>query len=136
MPAALAFARTTGATFIMLYRLIVLFALLLAATACTSLKPIELPPEDLQQKIVSENILQPGKRAKIVTTDEKIHKVKVRRVDAESGIIETDGDPVQIVDIVAVETKEFSMGKTALLAAGTYTVLALIAIAVAPVFLL
>ena len=105
--------------------LVLVLAMLFMATACTSMNPIEMTPEAVQQKIVSENILQPGKRAKIVTS-----------VDAGSGVIETDGEPVRIDDIVAVETRDFSIGKTALLAAGSYTVLALIAVAIAPVLLL
>lgn len=120
----------------MMYRSVLILALLLATTACTTLVPIEMEPEVLQQKIASENVLQPGKRAKIVTTDGKIHKVRIRNVNADSGTIETDAEPVQIADIVAVETRDFSMGKTALLATSTYMVLALIAIAAGPALLL
>jgi hypothetical protein len=98
--------------------------------------PIEMPAEELQQKIVSENILQPGKRAKIVTSDGQVQKIKVSRVDTENGVIETNEDPIQIADIVAVETRDFSMGKTALLTAGSYTILVLVAAAVAPVLIL
>ena len=116
--------------------LVLVLAMLFMATACTSMNPIEMTPEAVQQKIVSENILQPGKRAKIVTSDGQNRKVRVKRVDAGSGVIETDGEPVRIDDIVAVETRDFSIGKTALLAAGSYTVLALIAVAIAPVLLL
>lgn len=120
----------------MIYRSVFILALLLATVACTTLQPIEMEPEVLQQKIASENILQPGKRAKIVTADGKIHKVRIRNVNAESGSIETDAEPVQIADIVAVETRDFSLGKTALLATGTYVILGLIAIAVGPALLL
>lgn len=117
-------------------RSILLTLLLFAASACTTLQPIEMAPEELQQKISTENVLPPGKQAKLVTNDGRTHKVKIRYVDPESGVITTEGNPVLIADVIAVETKEFSIGKTALLAAGTYSVLALIALAVAPVFLL
>jgi len=120
----------------MTYHSVLVLASLLAATACTTLKPIELEPEVLQRKIASENVLQSGKRAKIVTTDGRIHKVRIRNVNADSGTIETDAEPVQIAEIVAVETRDFSMGKTALLATSSYMILALIAIAMGPALLL
>jgi predicted small lipoprotein YifL len=120
----------------MMNQSILVFAMLFAATACTTMNPIEMPPEAVQQKIVFEDILQPGKQAKIVTSDGRIQTVRVMRVEAASGVIVTDGEPIQIADIVAVETRDFSIGKTALLAAGSYTALALLALAVAPVFIL
>lgn len=120
----------------MIIRIVVLLALLCTVAACTTLKPIEMSPEVLQQKIVSDNILQSGKRAKVVTSDGRIQKIRVKRVDAEAGVVETDKEDVQIDDIVAIETRDFSMGKTALLAAGSYTVLGLIALAVGPALLL
>lgn len=120
----------------MLNQAILICAALLATTACTTMNPIEMPPEAVQQKIVSEDILQPGKRAKIVTRDGQIQTITVKRVDAESGVIESDKEPIQIADIIAVETRDFSIGKTALLAAGSYTILGLIAMAIAPVLLL
>ena len=113
-----------------------LTVLLFAASACTTLQPIEMAPDELQQKIATDNILPPGKQAKLVTNDGKTRKVTIRHVDTDSGVIATDGEPVLIADVIAVETKDFSIGKTALLAAGTYSVLALIALAAAPVFIL
>lgn len=109
---------------------------LLGLISCTTLTPVEMPPATLQAKIVAEDILQPGKRAKIVTSDGRMQRVRIKRVDGTAGIVETDGEPVQIANIIAVETHEFSLGKTALLAAGSYTVLALIALAVGPALLL
>ncbi len=120
----------------MLNKCILVGAMLIAATACTSMHPIEMSPAEVQRKIASENVLQPGKRAKIVTSDGQIQKIRVKRVESDSGLIETDRERIQIADIVAVETRDFSIGKTALLAVGSYSVLALIALAVAPVFLL
>lgn len=117
-------------------RSLLIIGSLLALSACTTLQPIEMEPATLQEKIVSEDILQPGKRAKIVTSDGRMHRVRIRRVDGDAGTIVTHGDPVQIADVIAVETREFSLGRTALLAAGSYTVLALIAIAIAPALIL
>ncbi|HNP62535.1 MAG TPA: hypothetical protein PKH39_01305 [Woeseiaceae bacterium] len=119
-----------------MFRSFPVVTILFTVSACTTLHPVEMPPETLQQKIMSEDLLKPGKRATIVTTDGVIHKIRVRSIDANSGLIETGDEAIRIGDIVAVETKDFSMGKTALLAASTYTVLLLIAIAVAPVLIL
>lgn len=120
----------------MIYRSALLLTLVCAVSACTTLTPVEMSPEALQQKIVTDDILLPGKRAKVVTSDGRIQKIRVRRVDATAGLIETDKEAVRIDDIVAVETRDFSMGKTALLAAGSYTILGLIALAIGPALLL
>lgn len=110
--------------------------LLFATTACSTMNPVEMSPEEVQMKILSENILEPGKHAKIVTIDGRIHDIRVDSIDGESGTIETDSGDIPVIDIVAVETRDFSMGKTALLAAGSYAVLGLIAIAIGPALLL
>lgn len=110
--------------------------LLCALAACSTMNPVEMSPEEVQMKITSDDILPPGKRTKIVTSDGKIWNVRVARIDADAGAIETDSGNIRIAQIVAVETRDLSIGKTALLAAGSYAVLGLIAMAVAPVFLL
>lgn len=113
-----------------------LLALTLGTSACTTLTPVEMPPEQVQQKILHEDILVPGKRAKIVTADGRVRSVTVLGVSADQGIIETKEEPVVVADIVALETREFSIGKTTLLAAGAYTYLALLAVALGPALVL
>lgn len=113
-----------------------LTGVLLSLAACSSMQPVEMSPESVQERILSDDILSPGDRARIVTADGRRHKVIVRAVDKERGIIETSKDPVIVADIVALETREFSMGKTALLAVGSYGALALIAVALSPALLL
>ena len=120
----------------MMKQSIFLLALVVTLTGCTTLNPVEMPPEDVQQMIVSGDILQPGTQAKIVTQDGRIRTINVERIDRELGIIETDEEPLEIAEIVAVETRDFSVGKTALLAVGSYSFLALLAMAIAPVFIL
>ena len=104
--------------------------------ACSNMTAIEASPEEVQQKIMSENILPPGETARIVTSSGTTHKFRVVEVDTEEGMIRGKKAVVPIDDVVAVETKEFSLGKTALLTGATYGVLAIVAIAMAPVFLL
>lgn len=111
-------------------------AVLFLISACSTLVPLELAPEALQQKITTQDLLQSGDRVKLVTADGKVHKLRVDRVDIDAGVIVGSNQNVVIADVIALETKEFSGGKTALLAAGSYTILLLIAVAIAPVLIL
>ncbi len=115
---------------------ILILALTGSLCACSSLKPVELPPESLQQMILDQDILQPGEKIKLVTAEGKRYEFRVARVDTERKVIIGDGQSIPVADVVAVETKEFSFGKTALLAAGSYGALLIIAVALAPALIL
>jgi hypothetical protein len=107
--------------------LVVLLALALISTSCTTLKTTEAPPEEVHRLIVTEDILKPGDEVKIVTTDGVVHEFRVTRIDRERGLVFGDTDEIPIVDIVALETREISIGRTALLAGGVaYVVLAVL----------
>jgi hypothetical protein len=93
-------------------RLIVLAALISLA-ACTTLRPIEGSPNDLQSRIGSGGLLEAGDRVSIVTADAKTHKLRVRRISA--GIIEGRKDRVPIDQIVSLQKRQFSRAKTWLL---------------------
>lgn len=86
--------------------------------SCTSLKPTEATPEQIQQRITHENLLQPGEQVELVTADGVVHAFRITDIDQGQGLVIGDNDSVPIGDIVAVKTREFSMGKTALLAGG------------------
>ena len=108
---------------------VVLLTLALLSTSCTTLKTTEAPPEEVHRLIMTEDILKPGDEVKIVTTDGVAHEFRVTRIDRERGLVVGDGDEIPIVDIVALETREISVGRTALLAGGvTYVVLVLLAL--------
>lgn len=116
-------------------------ALLLAATAaclaaCTTMQPVELPASELQDMILSGDLTLAGQSARVVTADGQSRRFRITEIDVEKKLLRSDRTDVPIGDIVAIETAEFSLGKTALLAGGSYAVLALIAIAAAPAFLL
>lgn len=93
--------------------LIVLSTFLLCS--CTSLKPIELPAEELQQKIIAGDIVLVGEKARLITADGNERKLHVTAV-TESMIVAKDIE-IPIVDIVAVETRQISAGKTTALVA-------------------
>jgi hypothetical protein len=89
----------------------------LVLSGCTSLKPIELSPEQLQNRIATEDIVKVGEIVKVVTSDGKTREFKVTEI-REDHILGKDVD-IPIKDIIALETREFSGGKTVALVGGT-----------------
>jgi hypothetical protein len=109
----------------------------LTSSACTTLKPTEATPEELQRELLSGTLIQPGDRVRLVTADEAVYEFRVTELDVVHGIVIGRDERVAVADIVAVETREVSMGKTALLIGGVgYSVIAIILIVAAPAFLL
>ncbi len=107
------------------------------SSACTTLQPVEASPEEVQRLITDEQILEPGMRVRLVTIDETVHEFRVSEVDVEQGLVIGEQAQVPIADVVAVDTREVSVGRTALLVGGLgYGILALLAIALAPALLL
>ncbi|HEY5624411.1 MAG TPA: hypothetical protein VIV14_11675 [Gammaproteobacteria bacterium] len=110
---------------------------ILAASACTTLEPTEATPEELQRLILSEQLLEPGERVRIVTADETVHEFRIADIDVLQRLVIGDDLTVPVDEIVAVDTREVSIGRTALLAGGlAYGIGAIIAVAIAPAVLL
>jgi uncharacterized lipoprotein YajG len=93
-------------------RLIVLAALISFA-GCTTLQPIEGTANELQSRINAGGLLTAGDRVSIVSADAKRHIFRVRVV--KDGIIEGGKDRVSVDQIVSVQKRKFSRGKTFLL---------------------
>lgn len=109
----------------------------LASSACTTLTPKEETPEELRRQLLSGELLQPGERVRLVTTDESVFEFRITEIDLEQGLVIGHDEQVPIADVVAVETREVSAGKTALLVGGVgYSVIAIILVALAPALLL
>jgi hypothetical protein len=83
--------------------------------ACTTLKPIELTPTTVQQRISSGDLIQIGNKYRITTSEEKQYYFIVTSIDSEY----ICGKDIKIPtkDILRVEKRAFSMGKTVGLAA-------------------
>jgi len=114
-----------------------LLACLLVSSACTTLQPTEASPEELQRLILSEDLLEPGQRVRLVTADEVVHEFRIAEIDLERGVVMGDDEAVLISEVVAVETREVSVGRTALLTGGlVYGIGYIIAIAIAPALIL
>jgi hypothetical protein len=115
-------------------KLISMIIIILVASGCTTLKPVEMSPEQLHERISAGEIIEVGDSVKIVTADGAIHKFKVTAISADH--IAGKDIKLPIVDIVAVETREFSGGKTTALTAGGLALVYVIAAAVATASLL
>ena len=107
---------------------ILVLILVLLSCACTTLRPTEASPADLQRMITQENLFKSGDRVKLVTADGRVHKFRVTQIDVDNGLVIGKQQSVQIADIIAVETREVSVGKTAALAGGLFGIYLIIAI--------
>jgi hypothetical protein len=83
---------------------------------CTSLQTIEAPPDKLHEQIRHENLVKVGDKVRIITEDQKEHQFVVTAIDDDE--IRGEDVTIPIDRVVTVETREFSAGKTALLAGG------------------
>jgi len=108
----------------------------LFVAACTSLKTVEMSSDELQQRIRAGEIMGEGDRVRIVTADREYKEILVTGVDETSvhgkkparadtpahGMRPVEGEAVSIpIDgILAVETREFSVGKTAVASGSIY----------------
>lgn len=117
-------------------RLLTLLFVLVLLPACTTLEHVEMPAAELQRRILSGELPLEGEFIKVATADGKSHRYRVTEVDRDKRVLLGGEDIVPIDDILAIETREFSLGKTALLAGSSYVLLGLIALAAAPAFLL
>ena len=96
---------------------VIIIVTILVLGGCTSMQPVEMQPVQLQKELVAGDIVGIGETVRLVTADGKEHKFKVISI-AKDRISGKDTD-ILIKDIVAVETREFSAGKSAVLATGT-----------------
>jgi len=90
------------------------------STACTTFQPTEASPDQIQRLILSGELLEPGDRVKLVTTDEsvRVHDFRIVEVDLDVGVVIGRDDVVRIPEIVALETRKLSWLRTGLLIGG------------------
>ena len=77
---------------------------------CTTLRPIELSQSDIQQRISTGDILRPGDKVKITTTQGEQHELKV--VSVSDGIIKGKDIEIPVKDVFSIEKRKTSIGKT------------------------
>jgi hypothetical protein len=85
-------------------------------TGCTTLKPVELSQPIVQERILTGDVIKPGDRVQITTTDGKIHESKV--VSITNGIIKGKDMEISVNDIMQVEKRKASPVKTVFLVVG------------------
>jgi hypothetical protein len=107
---------------------------------CTSLKPIEAGPHELQEKIRHGNIVNIHDWVKVYTEDGKEYQFQITEIDEKymrgDDFVRGDEVSVPIDSIVALESQEVSIGKTSFLVGGGISIALLIAIVVAPAAIL
>ena len=98
------------------------------------MRPIEAQPEKLHQQIRHEDLIHVGDKIGIFTEDEQEHRFIVTGIDSDA--IYGADVTIPIDSVVAVQTREVSIGKTALLTGGVVGVWLLVMIAIAPALIL
>jgi hypothetical protein len=96
---------------------------------CTTLKPVRLPQQTLQENISSGGLIQAGDRIQITTIDGKQYEFKV--VSIGDGHVKGEVVDLQIKDIAQVKKREISTGKTAGLVGASLLVAISVAVLVA-----
>lgn len=97
---------------------VVLLICALLTSSCTTLQPSEATPQEVQRLILTGDLLKPGDRMKIVTTDLSVYEFRIESIDLDQGLVIGVNEQVRIDDIIALETRQVSIAKTALLAGG------------------
>ena len=92
-------------------------------TGCTTLKPVELSPDQLQDRLPVGEIIQVGDSVEITTAAGNQHKFKVTSITNTH--VAGKNVEVPIADIVAVGTRETSVVKTLALVGGSVLALLL-----------
>ena len=129
------------------FRKIISILVIISQVGCTNLQPIEASAKTLQERIRQGEIIKVGDSVSIFTEDEKEHRFVVTGIDADE--IHGEGAPpasydhrrgpvaeqrtlitIPIDSIVGVQTREFSVGKTAVLTGGIVGILMLIGMAI------
>jgi hypothetical protein len=119
-------------------RIVILLTLFVfSGVACTTLEPVNMSAAELQEQLRTGALVTAGDRVRLVTADEAVHKFRVKKISVEQDMVLGKNAEVPIDQIVAVETSEVSVGRTAVLTGGVgIGVAALIAIAIAPAIIL
>ncbi|HSG96517.1 MAG TPA: hypothetical protein VLA11_00825 [Woeseiaceae bacterium] len=111
--------------------------LIFSNVACTTLEPVDVPAGELQQQLRSGALVTAGDRVRLVTADEAVHTFRVTEISLDQDMVRGRDVEVPIKEVVAVETREVSVGRTTLLTGGVgLGVAVLIAIAIAPAIIL
>lgn len=77
--------------------------LTIAVTGCTTMRPIDGSPTELQRFINAGELLKQGDRVRIVTADEKAHRIALTKVEAGLIVGANESVPVDQVRSLEIE---------------------------------
>jgi len=103
-------------------KFLTIILMFLIASGCTTLKTVELEPEQLHEQISTGNIIQVGDKVQVVTSDGMRHEFKVEAI-TENRIVGSNWTTgiyidIPITDIVTLEIRSPDDEKTGLFAGG------------------
>src|SRR5580704_12673563 len=84
-------------------RLLAACLLIIAVSGCTTMRPIDGGPADLQRFIDSGELLKRGDRVRIVTADEKTHRFAITKIAGGVILGANECVPVDEVMTLAIE---------------------------------
>ena len=84
--------------------------LILCFSACTTMRTVDIPNDQLSMKIESDRMIKVGQKINVITTESKTYNFIVTRITAEKII--GDNVAIPISEISALSTEHFSTGKT------------------------
>ena len=113
-------------------KLLKIFVLVIFSIGCTTLKHIEASPQEVQEMILSENLIQLHDHVKITTVDGKINEFAVTNIDLVTGTISGEELTIEIENIIVVEKRDLSIGKTYVLIEGILGIIVEIRTALSP----
>jgi hypothetical protein len=85
----------------------------IATTGCTSLNSVELQPDELQKQIAIGQIIKVGDYVKLFTQGGE--RVEFTVTEVADNKVKGENIEIAIPSIIALETRDISFGKTALL---------------------
>ncbi len=92
---------------------------------CTSLTPIEVPPQAVREQVRAGQICRPGERVFVTTEDGETHEFKV--VEVTELAVRGSTSDVLIDQIVSVRTKQTNPARTVLAVVGAVGVVYIVA---------
>lgn len=102
---------------------IAMFAVLMGG--CTSLTPVEVPPEALREQVRAGQICRPGERVFVTTEDGETHEFQV--VEVTERAVRGSTSNVLIDQIVSVRTRQTNPARTVLAVVGAAGVVYVVA---------
>jgi hypothetical protein len=79
------------------------WAFIIYVTGCTTMRPIDGSPRELQQFINSGELLKVGDRVRIVTADEEAHRFAITKMEAGPIVGRNESVPVDQVMSLEIE---------------------------------